>query len=527
MQPAGWICLGCLLLAGPHARAGILTLAGTSSIEYETDMADAVVLGRLLPASNNIVGFFPDEVVAQARAERPPAGRGGGGGSRKPHGDTTVALDVERAFKGDLRGRVVLRISLDLALGIMDAYRPGQRVVVFVTEYKSSPFVSVPFFDPDIVDVACPQRYGDDAKLIPDEAALAARIERTANLPRTSNPISLLVDGSPNLPWLWLRIRRDAGARQRGLQWARSPQWVWRYNAILVLSQFDDPESREALRMLALDPRELDDPHLEPLTWRRIGGGKWAANTTPIRYEACVALATMGDMPPRVPISRPYCERVTTWVPFIVAAAALGAVAATGYIGRHRGRVVRIFTGASGASLMLMAVSLTLWTRGQTRIEDFALPVTQHCRFEAASLDGKLRILLSRQQLIQLPPTVTTVEVPRFWGDLWAAPLAQVNQRAVRGFGYGHGKTEFDSRGAEPALPQAMTYVTVPWWFVGALAAILPAGRIRLWLRDVRRRRRGLCVHCGYDLRASPERCPECGEPRHAISGRLARAPLL
>jgi hypothetical protein len=50
--------------------------------------------------------------------------------------------------------------------------------------------------------------------------------------------------------------------------------------------------------------------------------------------------------------------------------------------------------------------------------------------------------------------------------------------------------------------------IAVPAWFVVMLTGFLPAVRA---LRS-RRLGAGLCASCGYDLRATPGRCPECGE---------------
>jgi hypothetical protein len=69
---------------------------------------------------------------------------------------------------------------------------------------------------------------------------------------------------------------------------------------------------------------------------------------------------------------------------------------------------------------------------------------------------------------------------------------------------------------ADLADASGATVHSVLFFSIG-LPLVLPAVLPALWLVRHRRRRRrgkaGLCPACGYDLRATPERCSECGRP--------------
>src|SRR5207253_2066674 len=78
------------------------------------------------------------------------------------------------------------------------------------------------------------------------------------------------------------------------------------------------------------------------------------------------------------------------------------------------------------------------------------------------------------------------------------------------GFGFSHAIVS--NPGANHSS-QSQWWLVVPYWFLILVTSIAPAQWCFSRRRHRRRLHKGLCPICGYDLRASKEKCPECGTP--------------
>lgn len=83
-------------------------------------------------------------------------------------------------------------------------------------------------------------------------------------------------------------------------------------------------------------------------------------------------------------------------------------------------------------------------------------------------------------------------------------------QRRLDGAKFG---ARWSSLNRNPGSRGGSFAIVLPYWMPTVLFALCAAWEIRRWRRSLLRSPAevGKCPTCGYDVRATPERCPECG----------------
>jgi hypothetical protein len=187
-------------------------------------------------------------------------------------------------------------------------------------------------------------------------------------------------------------------------------------------------------------------------------------------------------------------------------------------------RALRIlFNLAAALSLLLCLAIGAAWVRSRV-VADALVYRGGRVDLSVIGSDGVLEILASpamardsRAALSQL----TDVTLPTFL-HIADVPLAIELARAEVPIGRSALLAVGRFAIAIGPGPLGGEYLRVPYHALLALASVLPIVSLVRWRRS-RRPAAGRCASCGYDLRATPDRCPECGTvPRRADAGAIA-----
>lgn len=161
-----------------------------------------------------------------------------------------------------------------------------------------------------------------------------------------------------------------------------------------------------------------------------------------------------------------------------------------------------LFNLAAGVSLVLCVAFAGLWVRSMY-MGDLISVVGRDAMGIRSEL-GLIHVSISRAAAWERRPSRHEA-----WPhDPSYSPWSQLGRNWWDGLGFGH------YIGWTASGYQIDQYV-LPYYFLVVVTALLPGLFIGLFLIRTlfsrRRSNRGLCAKCGYDLRATPERCPECG----------------
>jgi hypothetical protein len=145
--------------------------------------------------------------------------------------------------------------------------------------------------------------------------------------------------------------------------------------------------------------------------------------------------------------------------------------------------------------LVICAAIAVLWERSYRHIDEVALPLSH-----------------------QLSLVSSLGDIGLNWGhpDIRFALLSHIppsshHRFMVGGFEMSWLDRSYASRWGYPVGTPMYWNFHIHDWAIVLLATLLATGSVVGHLIGAPRLSQGLCPACGYDLRATPDRCPECG----------------
>ena len=178
----------------------------------------------------------------------------------------------------------------------------------------------------------------------------------------------------------------------------------------------------------------------------------------------------------------------------------------------------RVFNFAAGVSLVLGVATVGLWIRGRTTWTVIAWqgePQSGPRKFffwkgAGCPIAG---VVAAAGALVVFDGSRDDEEAGLVWfegaeirGQRYLRPAYSDRPLSAR---VGRVSATFLTLRGRDAL--ISTGIAIPYWLLSALTFVPPVALTTQWVRRRRQVRLGLCPSCGYDLRATRERCPECG----------------
>ncbi len=197
------------------------------------------------------------------------------------------------------------------------------------------------------------------------------------------------------------------------------------------------------------------------------------------------------------------------------------------------GRIRRWIIRVGAVLLIFISVALVaLWVRSEFRTDlarcEWKSSRSVHKVFDIWTVAGKFAFeFKSGIEIEDSHGKSRFLRVESMSSEPFSAELPDlVSPRHFLGIWYSH-----ESYPGSKWYPQFDDFkLFVPSWSVIIPLVAFQGIWLCKWLKGSRREKQGMCQSCGYDLRATPDRCPECGttppgSPFHVWRGADSHSP--